>query len=125
MISEGRYQQDNIVNNRRMHKEIKRKTESNKMMKMSTPISQKDLEVAEDIDFEEEKETWNTYKLKDGSTLRTKLILTGVKRLKKYAPDGTPLYVINSTNSVRVLNVPKILMGKPRASSTGNAQVYT
>ena len=108
-----------------MHKEIKRKSKQNKMMKLNTSISQEDLEAAEDIDFEEEKEMWNTYKLKDGSTLRTKLILTGVKRLKKYAPDGTPLYVINSTNSVRVLNVPKILMGKPRASSTGNAQVYT
>ena len=95
------------------------------MMKMSTSISQEDLEAAEDIDFEEEKEAWNTYKLKDGSTLRTKLILTGVKRLKKYSPDGTPLYVINSTNSVRVLNVPKTLMGKPKSDNKGNAQVYS
>jgi hypothetical protein len=94
-------------------------------MKMSTPISQEDLESAEDIDFEEEKESWNTYALKDGSTLRTKLILTGVKRLKKYAPDGTPLYVINSTNSVRVLNVPKKLMGKPKPNNKSITQVYT
>mgnify|MGYP004131335637 FL=1 len=92
---------------------------------MSTPISQEDLEAAENIDFEEEKESWNTYKLKDGSILRTKLILTGVKRLKKYAPDGTPLYVINSTNSVRVLNVPKKLMGKPNTSNKSTTQVYT
>jgi|TARA_B100001971_G_C18251254_1_gene578408 hypothetical protein len=95
------------------------------MMNMSTPISQEDLEAAENIDFEEEKESWNTYKLKDGSILRTKLILTGVKRLKKYAPDGTPLYVINSTNSVRVLNVPKKLMGKPNTSNKSTTQVYT
>jgi len=94
-------------------------------MNMSTPISQEDLEAAENIDFEEEKESWNTYKLKDGSILRTKLILTGVKRLKKYAPDGTPLYVINSTNSVRVLNVPKKLMGKPNTSNKSTTQVYT
>jgi hypothetical protein len=41
-----------------------------------------------------------------------KLVLVGVKRLKKWTPDGTPVYVINSQNVVRVINVPKELKGK-------------
>lgn len=72
-----------------------------------------DLASAVDVDFEEEKEYWNTYKLSDGTTLKIKLVLRGVKRLKKFNPDGSPVYIINSTNVVRALNVPEKLKGKP------------
>jgi len=65
-------------------------------------IFQKDLEDAKDVDFEEEKEYWNTYKLSDGTTLKIKLVLRGVKRLKRWNPDGSPLYLVNCTNVVRV-----------------------
>ena len=41
-----------------------------------------------------------------------KLVLIGVKRLKKFSPDGTPVYMINSQNVVRVTDVPKELRGK-------------
>lgn len=72
-----------------------------------------DLASAVDVDFKEEKEYWNTYKLSDGATLKIKLVLRGVKRVKKFNPDGSPVYIINSMNVVRTLNVPEKLKGKP------------
>lgn len=69
-----------------------------------------------DLDFEEIEENWNTYTLSDGTTIKVKLVLRGVKRLKRYEPDGTPIYVINSINVVRAVNVPKELKAKPKES---------
>lgn len=60
---------------------------------MSTPITPEDIIEGEDMDFEEVEEHWNVYKLKDGTTLKVKLVLIGVKRLKKYNPDGSPIYI--------------------------------
>lgn len=88
---------------------------------MSAPkmprMMQKDLEEADDIDFSEQEEHWNVYKLADGTTLKIKLVLRGVKRLKKWVPDGNPLYVISSTSVVRLVNVPRELKRKPKPSS--------
>jgi len=78
---------------------------------------QKDLEEADDIDFTEEREHWNTYKLEDGTTLKIKLVLRGVKRLKKWGPDGSPVYLINSTNILRAVDIPRELKRKPKPSS--------
>jgi hypothetical protein len=83
-----------------------------------------DLSSAVDVDFEEEKEHWNTYKLSDGTTLKIKLVLRGVKRLKKFNPDGSPVYIINSTNVVRTLNVPEKLKGKPFMSKKPPTSQY-
>lgn len=69
---------------------------------------------AVEVDFSEEKEFWNEYTLKDGTTLKVKLVLRGVKRLARYEPDGTPVYVINSMNVVRALNVPPEIKAKPK-----------
>ena len=69
-----------------------------------------------DLDFTEEEEHWNSYRLSDGATLKIKLVLRGVKRLKGYEPDGTPIYVINSINVVRAVNVPEELKAKPKES---------
>jgi len=74
------------------------------------------LEDSVDIDFDEEEEFWNVYRLSDGSTLKVKLVLRGVKRLKRYEPDGTPVYVINSINVVRAVDVPQELKAKPKKS---------
>ena len=84
---------------------------------MPVPISSEDLVAAEDIDFEESKEYWNVYKLKDGTTLKIKLVIVGIKRLKKHNPDGTPIYVINAQNIVRTVDVPRELIAKPKESS--------
>jgi hypothetical protein len=69
---------------------------------------------AQEIDFSEEKEYWNEYKLADGTTLKVKLVLRGVKRLNQYEPDGTPIYAINSMNVVRAVDVPGELKAKPK-----------
>jgi hypothetical protein len=86
-------------------------------MAMPSPITPEDVAAGEDIDFEEKEEHWNVYKLKDGTTLKIKLILVGIKRLKKHGPDGTPLYMINSQNVVRAVDIPKELMAKQKESS--------
>jgi len=80
-------------------------------------ITPKDLEDAEDLDFGEEKEKWNTYKLSDGTTLKVKLVLQSAKRLKKWNPDGTPVYWINAVNVVRVVDVDKKLCAKPKINT--------
>ena len=74
------------------------------------------LKDAVEIDFSEEKEFWNEYSLEDGTTLKVKLVLRGVKRLSRYEPDGTPVYVINSMNVVRAVNVPPEIKAKPKKS---------
>lgn len=80
-------------------------------------IGQKDLLEAIELDFTEEKEYWNVYKLEDGTTLKVKLVLRGVKRLKKHNPDGTPIYLINSQNIIRAVNISKDLKVKPKPST--------
>jgi len=69
-----------------------------------------------DLDFKEVEENWNSYTLSDGTTLKVKLVLRGVKRLKRFEPDGSPIYVINSINVVRALDVPEELKAKPKES---------
>lgn len=81
-------------------------------------IDSKDLMEATNLDWTSEQEYWNSYKLSDGTTLKVKLVLRGVKRLKKHTPDGAPVYMISSINVLRVLNVPRDLMAKPKPSTT-------
>jgi hypothetical protein len=53
---------------------------------------------AELIDFEIEREGWNTYILGDGTSLKLKAVLAEVLRVDDhYAPNGDPLYVVNAT----------------------------
>lgn len=77
-------------------------------------ITPQDIAEGAELDFKEEQEFWNTYKISDGSTLKVKLVLNGVRRLKKHDPDGQPIYIIRSQNVVRVLDVPKELRAKPK-----------
>ena len=86
-------------------------------MAAPSPITPEDVAQSDDIDFEEKEEHWNVYKLKDGTTLKVKLILVGIKRLKKHNSDGTPLYLINSQNVVRAVDIPKELMAKSKEST--------
>ncbi|MFW6111041.1 MAG: hypothetical protein ACOC6H_03290 [Thermoproteota archaeon] len=76
-------------------------------------VKPEDLAEAKDLDFEDQTEVWNEYKLEDGSTLKVKLVLQGVKRLDKCNPDGNPIYMIQSKNIVRVVDIPEELKRKP------------
>lgn len=81
-------------------------------------ITPEAIEKAEDVDIVEEKDHWNTYKLKDGSLIKMKLIVRGVKRLTtKWQHDGNPIYLVNSTNVMRLGNIPKKLKAKPKPST--------
>lgn len=80
-------------------------------------ITQKDLMEAINLDFTEEEEYWNIYKLADGTTLKVKLVLRGVKRLKRFNPDGTPMYLIQSQSIVRTTDIPDELLQKSKERS--------
>lgn len=74
-----------------------------------------DVEKTVEVDWKSEKEYWNEYKLDDGSTLKVKLVLRGVRRaIDQHTPDGNPIYMINSQNVVRVTKVSKKLRKKPK-----------
>jgi hypothetical protein len=52
---------------------------------------------AEIIEFESDRENWNTYALADGTTLKAKVVLAEVLRIDdRYAPNGDPLYLANA-----------------------------
>ncbi|MFP3950783.1 MAG: hypothetical protein ACLFVP_01345 [Candidatus Bathyarchaeia archaeon] len=71
-----------------------------------------DLSKTVDVDWDSEEEHWNTYELDDGTVLKVKLVLKGVKRVKgQYSPDGNPIYLVNSQNIVRATNIPEDLKG--------------
>lgn len=86
-------------------------------MAMPSPITPEDIAQGDEVDFQEIEEHWNIYKLKDGTTLKVKLVLVGIKRLKKHNPDGTPIYLINPQNVVRAVDIPKELIAKPKESA--------
>lgn len=50
------------------------------------------------VDFEPIKEVWNEFKLKDGSTMRVKLVVSRVLRTSDYNKFGEPVYIATSTN---------------------------
>ena len=76
------------------------------------------LPEGEPVDFEVLREEWNEYHPADGSTLKVKLVLTGVIRLKeKFDPAGNPVYAISNQNAVRVVNVPSSLRIKQWGST--------
>jgi len=81
-------------------------------------ITPQDITEGEELDFKEEQENWNSYKLSDGTILKVRLVLTGVKRLKKYRPDNMPIYIIQSQNVVRAVDVPQNLRLKPKPATT-------
>ena len=66
----------------------------------------------EEVEFEVEREGFNTYILQDGSKLKMKSVVTKIVRLDKYNRDGEPIYMINSTNLATV-DAPDALKGKP------------
>lgn len=83
-------------------------------------MSEKKVDIKDtvEVDWTSEKEYWNEYKLDDGTTMKVKLILKGVRRAKdQHTTEGNPIYIVQSMNVVRVLNVPKKLKKKQKESS--------
>jgi hypothetical protein len=65
----------------------------------------------EEIEFETEREGWNTYILHDGTKLKMKSIVAQVIRLEAYKPDGEPFYLVQASNVVNA-DVPENLKRK-------------
>lgn len=49
-----------------------------------------------EIDFETIKESFNTYMLADGNTLKVKCVLMKVLRTDKTDPEGVPQYLVKT-----------------------------
>ncbi len=55
----------------------------------------------EPVDFLTRKEDFNEYQLADGKVLKIKMVVTRIIRLvEEKAPDGSPVYLIQSQNVV-------------------------
>jgi hypothetical protein len=67
--------------------------------------------LGQEIEFEIEKEAWNIYKLADGTSLKVKIVVATIVRLKDYNPQGDPFYLLNATNAV-IADVPADLKKK-------------
>lgn len=68
---------------------------------------------AEVLEFETLREGWNSYALEDGTELKLKAVVTDIVRLDgAYAPNGDPLYMVQSSNIVAT-NVPEGLKRQP------------
>ncbi len=66
------------------------------MAKRKLRIGNEEL-TAEVVEFETERENWNTYILADGTTLKLKAVMAEVLRVDgRYAPNGDPMYIANS-----------------------------
>lgn len=79
-------------------------------------IMSKDIEKAHDVEIIDEQELWNSYTLKDGTTLKVRVALQSVKRMEKWKKDGTPIYLLNLSYISRLVDIPKTLKKKPKLS---------
>ncbi len=57
---------------------------------------------AEELDFEPLRESWNEYRLEDGTLLKIKTVVGKITRLDVYTAEGDPVYNVASSNVVTV-----------------------
>jgi hypothetical protein len=67
--------------------------------------------MGEEIEFETERESWNTYILLDGTKVKLKAVASSIIRLDEYLPNGDPMYIVNASNVVAT-DVPDALKRK-------------
>ncbi len=58
---------------------------------------------AEDMEFKTGCEEWNEYQVEDGFTVRIKLVVSSILKTGERDPQGNPVYIVQSTNIVKVL----------------------
>jgi len=56
--------------------------------------------MGQELEFETERESWNTYILEDGTKVKLKAVASSIVRLDEYLPNGDPMYVVNASNVV-------------------------
>lgn len=69
----------------------------------------------DDLAFNTMVESWNEYKLEDGTEVRLKLVVKRVVRTPRRNANGEPVYVVQSQN-VMDARVPEDLIEKPEDS---------
>jgi hypothetical protein len=75
------------------------------------------------VEFEiEGEDQWTTIKLKDGSVLKFRSLVTAVFRIGNDPNTGVPVYAIQNSNAIRLVNIPKDLIKKKEGGS--NATTY-
>lgn len=68
---------------------------------------QQEIEMAPELDFDVNSEPWITIKVKDGSELRFKVIIKGVKKISDHPETGEPRYFVAHDQIVRISKRPK------------------
>lgn len=58
---------------------------------------------AEDMEFSTGREDWSEYQVEDGFTVRIKLVVSSILKTGERDPQGNPVYIVQSTNIVKVL----------------------
>lgn len=76
--------------------------------KQSASFTQEELSssiVNSNIGFEVIQEPWNSYKLSDGTEIEVKTVLSAVSKSSKHAAYGEPIFMVNSSISIKT-NIP-------------------
>jgi hypothetical protein len=72
------------------------------------------------VEFEAEGEdSWTTLKLKDGSVLKFRSVVSAVFRMGNDPNTGLPVYAIQNTNAIRIVSIPKDLIRKDKEKGSG------
>jgi hypothetical protein len=75
------------------------------------------------VEFElEEEPKWITVKLKDGSIIQIKMEIVAILRNGNDQNTGLPLYMVQATNIIRMMKVPKELIKKSAQSDDSKSQ---
>jgi len=70
---------------------------------MSTPPTPDEINIVPPMDFEVvDPEPWVRCRLPDGTVIKVRTIVVGIKRLPRKNPDGTNIYVVQTNTNVRV-----------------------
>ena len=73
-----------------------------------------------EIEVEESTERWCVAKLVDGSVIRLKAVITEILKLEgEFDAEGTPIYMIKSTNITSVASPAHLLRGAGENSLKG------
>jgi len=77
------------------------------------------------VEFEAEGEDhWTTLKLKDGSVLRFRTVVTAVFRIGNDPNTGLPVYGIQNSNAIRMVSIPKELIVKKDKDKDKSSATY-
>ncbi len=75
------------------------------------------------VEFEiDEEPKWITVKLKDGSVIQIKMEIVAIMRNGNDQNTGLPMYMVQATNIIRMMKVPKDLIKKGEKQEDNRGQ---